>query len=63
MMGERGLPRCKGIESSLLEDNLKKTKPKKTHTKKPPKHTTTPKQNKNKPKKNTTGIISFSSFS
>lgn len=52
-MGERGLPKCKGIESCLLEDNLKNEhtnkqkplKPKK-NPKKNKNHTTTPKQNK-----------------
>lgn len=53
VMGERGLPKCKGIESCLLEDNLKNEhtnkqkplKPKK-NPKKNKNHTTTPKQNK-----------------
>lgn len=50
VIGERGLPKCKGIESCLLEDNLKnehtnKQKPLKPNKKKT-KTTTTPKQNK-----------------
>lgn len=36
-MGERGLPKCKGIESCLLEDNLKQKNPQQTknHQKNP----------------------------
>lgn len=40
VMGERGLPKCKGIESCLLEDNLKNehtTKQKPLKPKKTPK--------------------------
>lgn len=59
-MGERGLPKCKGIESCLLEDNLKNEhtnkqkplKPKK-NPKKTQKKTKTTQQPQNKTKNKT----------